>query len=342
MSTFEVLYDFVPQNEGDLELTTGEIIIVTEKPDHGWWSGRTSDGHEGVFPMNYVREVKNAPVVPPRPPSATGPAKPPKPAKSAEEEESDAFDLALKGLQGGDGEDDGESDDEEAGGGGVGRSSDLHGHMLYAQSVAAGQPFSIESLDAFDELMNDGFCIERKGEANAGQDIEPGMRVDLQISAITWDGAATVVHTFKSGAINFAVGQGQVPLGLDEAVQRLHAGDEATVTCAPQMAYGEAGQPPFVPPNSHMVFHIAILMVEEGPADGIVAPARGPEELLFHGIKAKSNESENLRAAKVRSVVFQEGERKSSTGGLGISDEELARAAASMNVGGEGAGSGGV
>lgn len=214
------------------------------------------------------------------------------------------------------------------------RESDMHGHMLYERSVAAGQPFSIDSLEAFDELMNDGFCIERKGAANAGKDIEPGMRVDLQCKAMTWDGAATVVHVFKEGIISFTVGQDQVPLGLDEAVQRLHAGDEATVTCAPQAAYGEAGQPPFVPPNSHVVYMIGVLLVEDGAADGRVAAATGPEELLFHGIKAKSGGAEASRAGKVRSVVFQEGDKKSSTssGGLGISDEELAAAAASMNV----------
>jgi len=224
--------------------------------------------------------------------------------------------------------------------------SDMHGHMLYERSVAVGEPFSIDSLEAFDELMNDGFCIERKGAANAGKDIEPGMRVDLQCKAMTWDGAATVVHVFKEGIIGFTVGQDQVPAGLDEAVQRLHVGDEATITCSPQMAYGEAGQPPFVPPNSHVVYMIGVLMLEDGAADGRIAPATGPEELLFHCIKATSSSgagAEGSRAAKTRSGVFQGGgggERKASTssGGLGISDEELAAAAASMNVGGGGGG----
>ena len=51
--------------------------------------------------------------------------------------------------------------------------------------------FSITSLDAFDDLMNDGYCIEFKSTSGAKGSIAKGSRVELHCSASLWDGAAT-------------------------------------------------------------------------------------------------------------------------------------------------------
>ena len=50
----KALYDYEATNEGDLALTNGDIISVTEQNDNGWWKGRNNrTGESGYFPGNY-------------------------------------------------------------------------------------------------------------------------------------------------------------------------------------------------------------------------------------------------------------------------------------------------
>ncbi|CAJ1048653.1 endophilin-A3a isoform X1 [Xyrichtys novacula] len=50
------LYDFDPQNEGELGLRTGDIIILTNQIDENWYEGMIN-GESGFFPINYVEVI---------------------------------------------------------------------------------------------------------------------------------------------------------------------------------------------------------------------------------------------------------------------------------------------
>ncbi|XP_078657269.1 uncharacterized protein LOC144903175 isoform X4 [Branchiostoma floridae x Branchiostoma belcheri] len=47
------LYDYYPQEEGELHLQVDDVIEIVNRDDSGWWYGRTR-GKEGLFPANYV------------------------------------------------------------------------------------------------------------------------------------------------------------------------------------------------------------------------------------------------------------------------------------------------
>jgi len=52
---FRAVYKYNPQNEDELELAEGDVVMVMEKCDDGWFVGtseRTKDF--GTFPGNYV------------------------------------------------------------------------------------------------------------------------------------------------------------------------------------------------------------------------------------------------------------------------------------------------
>ena len=56
----KVLFDYVPTQQDELKLTTGEIIYILDKnlEDEGWWRGESiSTGRVGVFPDNFVEEI---------------------------------------------------------------------------------------------------------------------------------------------------------------------------------------------------------------------------------------------------------------------------------------------
>lgn len=53
----KVLFEYIPQNEDELELKVGDIIDINEEVEEGWWSG-TLNNKSGLFPSNFVKELE--------------------------------------------------------------------------------------------------------------------------------------------------------------------------------------------------------------------------------------------------------------------------------------------
>ncbi|KAF2138458.1 uncharacterized protein K452DRAFT_353005 [Aplosporella prunicola CBS 121167] len=67
------LYAYAPTDAGDLALTAGEPVHVTEYMNAEWWKGRSvRTGAEGIFPRAYVRVDNNAPPAPAQGPMSYG------------------------------------------------------------------------------------------------------------------------------------------------------------------------------------------------------------------------------------------------------------------------------
>lgn len=49
----QALYDFVPQESGELDFRRGDVITVTDRTDEHWWNGEIGN-RKGLFPATYV------------------------------------------------------------------------------------------------------------------------------------------------------------------------------------------------------------------------------------------------------------------------------------------------
>ncbi|XP_028314260.1 drebrin-like protein A [Gouania willdenowi] len=51
------LYDYQAEDESEISFEPGDIIKDVETVDKAWWKGWSKDGHQGLFPANYVETI---------------------------------------------------------------------------------------------------------------------------------------------------------------------------------------------------------------------------------------------------------------------------------------------
>ncbi|XP_038655817.1 CD2-associated protein isoform X1 [Scyliorhinus canicula] len=52
----EALFDYIPQNEDELEIKAGDVIEIIDEVEEGWWKGVLNE-KTGLFPSNFVKEL---------------------------------------------------------------------------------------------------------------------------------------------------------------------------------------------------------------------------------------------------------------------------------------------
>lgn len=109
-------------------------------------------------------------------------------------------------------------------------------------------------------MSDSGLQIEQITQGNGPHPIA-GQMVTVHYTGWFTNGSKFDSSVDRDDPFTFVLGEGQVIAGWDQAVAMMRVGDHVKVTIPPQLAYGSAGYPGAIPPNSTLVFEIQLLAI---------------------------------------------------------------------------------
>lgn len=85
----------------------------------------------------------------------------------------------------------------------------------------------------------------------------------LSVYYTLWLEDGTQVESNVGGSpFKFTLGAGQVIKGWDQGLVGMKVGETRTLTIPPDLAYGEEGSPPKIPPNATLTFEVELVAIE--------------------------------------------------------------------------------
>lgn len=100
------------------------------------------------------------------------------------------------------------------------------------------------------KLVKEGEGCDRPG---AGDEVE------VHYTGTLIDGTMFDSTRDRDSPFKFTLGQGQVIKGWDLGIKTMKKGENAVFTIPPELAYGEDGSPPVIPPNATLQFDVELL-----------------------------------------------------------------------------------
>src|SRR6185369_12795291 len=94
-----------------------------------------------------------------------------------------------------------------------------------------------------------------------GAEATSGKKVTVHYVGTLTDGKKFDSSRDRGKGVPFELGRGQVIKGWDQGVAGMKIGGVRKLTIPPELAYGDRGFPPVIPPGSTLVFEVELLSV---------------------------------------------------------------------------------
>lgn len=123
----------------------------------------------------------------------------------------------------------------------------------------APEQFSTKGKEIVTAASGLQYCILEKGP---GAPAEKGKTVEVHYTGFFENGDIFDSSVLRGQPISFRLGAGMVIPGWDEGLTYLNAGGKALLTIPYELAYGESGRPPLIPPKAKLIFNVELLSVK--------------------------------------------------------------------------------
>lgn len=124
-----------------------------------------------------------------------------------------------------------------------------------AEAEPEASPSASVETTTVKELVKEDLVVGKGQEAKTGDTVKVHYTGTL-LSGKKFDSSLDRDEPFE-----FKIGAGSVIKGWDEGVVGMKVGGKRKLTIPADKAYGKAGRPPTIPPNSPLVFEIELLGV---------------------------------------------------------------------------------
>jgi peptidylprolyl isomerase len=118
------------------------------------------------------------------------------------------------------------------------------------------RPYDVKGLDTITTPSGLQYVMVQQGN---GTKVKPGMKVKVHYSGYLLNGDKFDSSVDRGQPIELTVGKRQVIQGWEEGLALLSVGDRAKLVIPYQLAYGEAGRAPLIPPKATLIFDVEIV-----------------------------------------------------------------------------------
>ena len=109
------------------------------------------------------------------------------------------------------------------------------------------------------EVTTDSGLIIQEIECGTGEEAQTGQTVTVHYVGTLEDGTKFDSSRDRGEPFSFPLGAGQVIPGWDEGVVGMKPGGLRKLTIPSDLAYGDAGRPPVIPPSATLIFEIELI-----------------------------------------------------------------------------------